>query len=231
MTEAGDQNYRRELVTRLLPYMALSAIKVGIFTSPLTLIANAATKYNEEAATATDKVSDFLSLLPGVEKLKMEVVGMGAVSLVLERRDIGVCAEQYLRRVFKVEGSEGAPRGGPHRGGEGPGYDFCLRLPAKTVYLKLLKTLYDEDIPRYREGLRKFNPAEFWIMADNGRMLDERLDPIFVSENKVFRGRLKAMKTADMLYESFDRRFRVEMAPEGDDSVKLVLRLLRQSSL
>ncbi|MDG7007069.1 MAG: hypothetical protein JRN06_02355 [Nitrososphaerota archaeon] len=226
MTESDDSQARRELITKLLPFVAVSAIRLGMATSPLVALSSAVERYNTSVGKTKAKADDLLALLPGIERLRMEVLTPGEVALVLQRQDIVNCAEQYLRTVFVRDGSKGA-MASPARaiGGEAQ-FDSVLRLPSKSVYLKSVSKLSQSEASKFLEAGRELNPAEVWIFADEGAMIDEHLDPVFISENKVMSGRVKSVLTADMLSELFGHRFAVSLGEKTDREVNVTLRLV-----
>lgn len=225
MPEADAVESRRELITRLVPYLAFSAIKLGAFASPLSLVSNAAARYNEEAGRTRDKVNDLLPLLPGIERLKVEVLAPGEVSVTLQRHDVLTCADQYLVGVFKGEGADRARAGVPSPASVEGKMDHVIRLPSRSIYLKLFENLTDADVGSMRELAKRLNPAEVWVVADVGPRFDERMDPVFTSEGKVLRGRLKGISTADMLSGLFGGRFDVFTGRAQTEGVKVTLKL------
>jgi hypothetical protein len=225
LSEPVDPKSRRDLLTKLLPYVAVSAIKVGLAGSPLNVLTNAATKYNEDAEKTKGMVKDLLPLLPGFEKLQISVVGSNAVSFVMQRQDLQSCAEVYLSKVFKLQGSDGSPSGSPQGEGGGAMFGYVLRLPFKSVYLKVVEVLDEAEASKLLDFARKANPAEVWIVADAGKSIDQKLDPVFVSENKVLRGRVKSVATVEMLREFFGGRFSVALERLDQNSQRVTLRL------
>jgi len=221
-----ESKSRRDLITKLLPYVAVSTIKAGITGSPLNVLTAAATKYNQEAEKTKGLVKDLLPLIPGFEKLQVTVVGSNAVSLVLQRQDLANCAEVYLSKVFKQEGASGAPAGPPQGEAEKGLFHYVLRLPSRSVYLKLVQDLSLAEVSELMDFGRRANPAEVWVVADSGRSFDQRLDPVFISENKVLRGRVKSVSTNEMLREFFGGRFAVATERAEKDALKVTLRLL-----
>jgi hypothetical protein len=226
VSDQVDPKSRRDLLTKLLPNIAFTAIKAGITGSPISVLTQAATRYNEDAEKTKGMVRDLLPLIPGYEKLQITVVGSNAVSLVMQRQDLLICAEAYLSKVFKQEGSSGAPAGKPMGESERDMFAYVLQLPLKSVYLKVVANLSDEEISRTVEYAKKVNPAEVWVVADTGKGIDQKLDPVFVSESKILRGRVKSVPTAAMLREFFGGRFSVALEPVEQNSLKITLRLI-----
>jgi len=221
-----ESKSRRDLITKLLPYVAVSTIKAGISASPLNVLTAAATKYNQDAEKTMGAVKDLLPLIPGFEKLQVTVVGSNAVSLVLQRQDLLSCGEVYLSKVFKQDGSDGARSGSPQGEAEKRMFPYVLYLPLKNVYLKVVEDLTLADVSSLVEFARKLNPAEVWVVVDSGRTVDQKLDPVFVSESKILRGRVKSVSTAEMLREFFGGKFAVTLQPADQNSLKVTLRLL-----
>ena len=226
MTDADDAaESKRELVTKLLPHLALSAIGIGLFSSPVRLLSAAVEKYNEATQETTKKVNDLLPLLPWMEKLELKVEGPRTVSLLMRKDDIGSGLEQYLTKKFGREGAEGALFGPPPGLRERAELDYALRLPMRSVYTKMVGTLTPEKKAHLLEVAKDLNPSEVWLLAHDGERVDELMEPVFVGENTVLRGRLKSVTTGEMLTELFGKEFDVSVEPKGDDSVRVVLRL------
>ena len=225
MPGESESESRRTLLTKLVPYLALSAIKVGVAASPVSVLASAAAKYNEAGEKTREKVNDLLPLLPGVEKLKIQIAGPDAVSFVLQRDDIRTYAEQYLRQFFALEGANGAPGGPPPAAGGLAEFDYVLRLPSRSVYIKVVETLTKEDASRVLGIAKRMNPAEVWVFEDQGEAVDLKLDPVFISENVVQRGRMRTVTAAEMLQELFGRNFYVTVGARTRESLEIVLRL------
>ena len=220
-------NERRELVTKLLPFIAVSAIRLGMLTSPLGVITSAANTYNRTVKEHEEKIGDLVPLLPGIEKLHVEVTGQDTVTLTLERQDVQVCARQYLGRLFSLEGSAGAPSGSPSSSAEST-FDYVLRLPSRNVYLKMVDELSGAEAARLLGVARALNPAEVLVVADKGTKMDERLDPVFVSENKVARGRFRTMSTMELLSAFFGDKFALTFESSGSEAMRVSLRLVKR---
>ena len=160
MTEADGLQARWEIITKLIPFVAVSAIKLGMAVSPIGAPSSAVEKYNASVGKTKERADDLLELLPGIEKLRMEVVMPGEVTLVLQRQDIVSCAEQYLRAAFVRDGSNGAAAGPARADGGEAQFDRVLRLPSKSVYLKCVSTLSQREASGLLEAGRELNPAE-----------------------------------------------------------------------
>lgn len=223
-----EGNSRRQLVTKLLPFIAVSAIKLGMLTSPLGVITSAANTYNQTVKDQDEKVGDLLPLLPGIEKLHVEVTGPDSVVVTLEKQDVEGCAEQYLRRLFTSGGAAGARAGVPSTSVAESIFDYVLRLPSKNVYLKMEEDLSEAEATRLLGAAKSLNPAEVLVVADKGVRMEERLDPVFVSENKVMRGRVWTMSRIGLLSAFFGDRFAVALESSGSEAVRVSLRLVRR---
>ena len=225
MAGPEEGNPRRELVTKLLPFIAVSAIRLGVLTSPLGIISSAASRYNATVQKPGEKIGDLLPLLPGIEKLHVETSGPDGVTLTLQREDVTWCAEEYLAKVFGREGAAGARSGAPVGKAE-EGFDRVFRLPSRNVYLKLMAELTDRDAEKLLEATRALNPSEVIVIADRGGSKDTLLDPVFVSENRVMRGRFRTISTAELVSEFFGKRFEASVEPMADGAVRVAVRLV-----
>ena len=226
MSEPVDSQSRRDLLTKLLPSIAFSAVKAGVTGSPISVLTNAVDKYNKDAEKTKGIVRDLLPLIPGYEKLQITIVGSNAVSLVMQRQDLLSCAEVYLAKVFKQQGSDGAPAGPPGGEGERKMFPYVLHLPFKSVYLKMVEDFTEEEAAKLLDYARTVNPAEVWVVMDSGKSLDQKMDPVFVSESKILKGRVRSVPTALMLREFFGGRFAVSFDKLENGSLKVTLRLV-----
>ncbi|MDG6929327.1 MAG: hypothetical protein JRN29_04695 [Nitrososphaerota archaeon] len=225
MAEEDVDESRRKIFVKFLPHLAVTAIGFGIFSSPTKLLTSAMDRYNKQADETTKKMSDMYPLLPWLEKLQLNVEGPRTVSLVLRKEDMDSGLEQYLTRRFLNEGSGGTKLGPPPGRAERAEFDHALRLPGKSVYTKTVGTITPSDRERYMEIGKELNPSEVWLLADGGEGIDETLEPVFVNENTVLRGRVKSVTTREMLSELFGKEFDVAVEPQDDGSDKVILHL------
>ncbi|MDG6965986.1 MAG: hypothetical protein JRM75_04915, partial [Nitrososphaerota archaeon] len=94
-----------------------------------------------------------------------------------------------------------------------------------SIYAKIAGTLTGPDRERYQEIARRLNPSEVWLLVNGGEGVDDVMDPVFVNENTVLRGRLKSVTTTEMLSEFFGKEFDVMVEPREDGSDRVVLHL------
>ncbi|MDG6989118.1 MAG: hypothetical protein JRN21_07305 [Nitrososphaerota archaeon] len=226
MTEEEDvDKTRRRVFAKFLPHLAVTAIGVGVFSSPVRLLSSAVERYNKATEETTKRLNDLLPLLPWLESLQLNVEGPRTVSLVISKEDMGSSVEQYLIRRFKNDGADGAMFGEPPGSREKAEFEYALRLPTKNVYAKVSRTFTVPDRERYLEIARRLNPSEVWLFVNSGEDVDEPMDPVFVGENAVLRGRLKSVTTAEMLSEFFGKEFDVVVEPQDDGSDRVVLHM------
>lgn len=226
MTDTADPASRRELIAKLLPYLAVSAVKIGTMGSPLSLLTAASARYNEALERTEGKVKDVLPLLPSVERMRIEVVAAGTVSLVLPRDELGAFVERYMQTELGQEGAADCRSSPPSRLGEEARFDFVLRLPSRDAYAKMVNALTEDQAAILLEAARKLNPAETFVVADSGPKMDVELDPVFISENKILRGRFRALPTSDLLASLMGGRFAVTTLSAGRDETMFNLKLL-----
>ncbi|MDG7007051.1 MAG: hypothetical protein JRN06_02265 [Nitrososphaerota archaeon] len=223
-TEGRDES-KREMFTKLLPHLAISAIGMGLFSSPVSLLLSAADRYNQATEATAKKVNDLVPLLPWLQRLQLRVDGPRTASLTMRKEDMGSSLEQYLVRRFLNEGASGAKFGEPPGARERAEFEYALRLPMRNVYARFAGTLTESEKGRYLEMARRLNPSEVWLLVDGGEEVDEPMDSVFVSENVVLRGRLKSVTRTEMLSELFGKEFEVRVEPQDDGSVRVMLRL------
>ncbi len=226
VTEEEDvDESRRKVFAKFLPHLALTAVGMGLFSSPVRLLSSAMDRYNKATEETTKKVNDLLPLLPWLERLQLNVEGPRTVSLVMRKEDMGSGLEQYLLTRFRKEGAGGVKFGEPPGIREKSEFDYALRLPGRSIYAKIAGTLTGPDRERYQEIARRLNPSEVWLLVNGGEGVDDVMDPVFVNENTVLRGRLKSVTTTEMLSEFFGKEFDVMVEPREDGSDRVVLHL------
>ncbi|MDG6916980.1 MAG: hypothetical protein JRM85_05225 [Nitrososphaerota archaeon] len=226
MTEEEDVDAaRRKMFVKYLPHLAVSAISFGLFSSPTKLLTSAVDRYNRQTEETTKKMNDLYPLLPWLERLQLNVEGPRTVSLVMRMEDIESGLEQYLTRRFLSQGAGGAKLEVPPGRSEKAEFDHVLRLPGKNVYTKTAGTITPSDKERYMEIAKRLNPSEVWLLIDGGEDMDELMEPVFVNENTVLRGRLKTVTTTEMLSELFGKEFDVMVEPQDDGAERVVLHL------
>ena len=199
-----------------------------MLTSPLGIISSAASSYNRTVREPDEKIVDLLPLLPGVERLQVQVTSPDTVTFTLQKQDVVGCAGQYLERAFNSEGAVGAPAGPPSPSGSESLFDYVMRLPSKNVYLKMEKEISEEKAAQLLGVARGLNPAEVVVVAEKGVRMDEWLDPVFISENKVMRGRFRTLHTAELLSAFFGERFASTFEFEGE-AVRATLVLMKRT--
>lgn len=226
VTEEEDvDESRRKVFAKFLPHLAVTAVGMGLFSSPVRLLSSAMDRYNKATEETTKKVNDLIPLLPWLERLQLNVEGPRTISLVMRKEDMGSGLEQYLLEAFRDEGAAGMKLVEPPGSREKSEFDYALRLPAKNVYAKIVGTLTQDDRARYLEAAMRLNPSEVWLLVDGGESVDELMDPVFVNENMILRGRLKSVTTTEMLSGFFGKEFDVMVDPQEDGSDKVVLHL------
>lgn len=226
MTKKEDRDEsKREMFSKLLPHLAISAIGMGLFSSPVGLLLSAADRYNQATEETAKKVNDLVPLLPWLERLQLKVEGPRTASLLMRREDAESGLEQYLLRRFQSEGANGAKFGDPPGSREKTEFEYALRLPMRNIYTKFVGTLTGRERERYSEIAKRLNPSEVWLLVDGGEGVDDLMDPVFVSENVVLRGRLKSVTTTEMLSELFGKEFDVRVDPQSDGSLRVALSL------
>ena len=83
--------------------------------------------------------------------------------------------------------------------------------------------LYDEDpdesvVEKELETAKSLNPSEVWLFTYNGsRRIDTKLDPAFLGENRIVRGRFRMMPLSDLLNLTSDGRFTAHAQSSTED--------------
>lgn len=187
---------RRKLLARSLPFMLNAAWEAHSFLSPAGLASKAVSEYQKLEKNAKLQRDEIKSLTKQISNLDIQAEGTGRISLSLTRAEILELIGNYLVSQFLNTGSAGAKFSTKYKGD----YDGALRLPDKSIFAKLIQADIDQQrVFSEVDNAEILNPSEVWIFTyDAIKRADIRFGPVFVSENKILRGRFLLMPVTDI---------------------------------
>ena len=149
---------------------------------------------------------DLALLARDLGQLDMKIEGPGRISLTLSREQFLGFIRNYLVARFLGEGSARSDLVALPNSKD---YDASLGLPSRTIFVKLGKDPLDEHTLELElESAKAVNPSEVWIFAYyETEERDIRLDPSFVSENRILYGHLRVIPASQVMREATGGRF------------------------
>ena len=218
---AGD---RRMLLARSLPYMLNAVWEAHQVLSPGNLASTAISQYQKLENKARLNREELEAVTKDIGKLDLQSEGTGRLSLTLSRPQIMVIIANYLSSQYFGQTSSDAEL---KPAVAVPDYDAMLVLPTKAVFVKLIKDDLDQkSLVKEIDKAETLNPSDVCIIAhETSRRTDILFDPVFVSENKIQRGRFRLMSLPDLFGEISKRQFTatIENSKESQgDSVRIL---------
>jgi hypothetical protein len=229
--DSGPEVERRKILSQALPYVLNFYWEARTALSPGSLASAALDQYQRVERDMKLQQQEVAALARDLGNLDMNIEGTGRISLTLKKDQLLNFVSDYLVLHFLTEGSGGK---GLVAAPKGSGYDGLLGLPSKTVFVKLQRdpleqNLLDEEV----EKTKAINPSEVWIFSYfESRAKDIKLDPVFVSENRILYGHVRIVPITDVIKEATRGRFFVfavraaagaEQKQGDDDSLRLLL--------
>jgi hypothetical protein len=208
---------RRTLLAKAIPYLVSAYWEVGARVSPaavLTRIVEEFEDVREQMGVERDRlqsvVSDLDRLNPAFQN--------GKLAFDLDRTTALDLIATFLKKSFVKEGgTAGTFRILPAQLAKGRHYDAELKLPDRSVYTRLLfRDLGEDEMSSYLEEAHRAAPSEYWVFSFKEDSLDFRLQPVFVSENKVIFGRLRYLPLMRLLEEMLGKHYRLSATQKGD---------------
>lgn len=208
---------------KAIPYLVSAYWEAGARVSPaavLTRIVEEFEDVREQMEVERDRlqsvVSDFDRLNPTFEN--------GKLTFDLDRTTALDLIATFLKKSFVKEGGTVAIfRTLPAQLAEDRHYDAELKLPDRSVYTRLLfRDPREGEMSSYLEEAHRAAPSEYWVFSLKEDSLDLRLQPVFVSENKVIFGRLRYLPLMHLLEEMLGKHYRVSARHKGDRA-KIIL--------
>jgi hypothetical protein len=214
---------RRRLLASLLPYIIELYGEFRGYLDPATILSRASAHLSSLERRMLDQEWSVRSALSDIEGLRVSFEEDG-LSLTLEKPLILEVLGQYIRLSMVDEGAHSARLGGGGVLGRGLAYDAVASLPHKNIYLRLdLEAVLDpKDVV---EEVRDITPSELWLITSSGGPGAIRLEPVFLSENRVLFGWVRRVPLDRVLNRLLRGRYEVEVRPQAG-SVRVFLKEL-----
>ena len=225
MTEDIVAGERRKFLARSIPYMLNAVWEAHQVLSPGYLASTAIEQYQHLENNARQNREELSALTRDVGKLNLQSEDTGRLSLTLTRPQLMVLIANYLSSQYFRQTSTDAEL---KPAVSVPEYDGMLVLPTKSVFVKLIKEdLNQKSLVNEIDKAETLNPSDVCIICyETTHRTDILFDPIFVSENKVQRGRFRLMSLPDLFGEISKRKFSatIEKFEESqeEDSVRIL---------
>ncbi|MDG6997908.1 MAG: hypothetical protein JRN15_02205 [Nitrososphaerota archaeon] len=196
---------RRKLLAKSLPFMLNAAWEAHSILSPAGIASRAVSEYQKFEKNTKLQRDEIKSLTKQIDSLDIQAEETGRISLSLTRAELLELVGNYLVSQFLNVGSAGVKFSQTSNGD----YDGILRLPDKSIFAKLIQGEIDQQrVFSEADKAESLNPSEVWIFThDASKRSDIRFGPIFVSENKILRGRFRAMPVTDIFSDITKGRF------------------------
>ena len=198
--------------------------------SPVGLATAAVDQYQRMEKDLKEQQKELTNLYADIGQLNIQIEGMSRLSLSLSRDQLLMLIESYLNVIFMSEGIGSLEL---RTIDKQSGFDGILNLPHRSVFVKLYNTTPDDSvIEKELETAKSLNPSEVWIFSyDGSRRIDIRLDPAFLGENRVIRGRFRMMPFSDLLKLTSGGKFTACVQSSTEDgNVRFLLTKNAQSA-
>jgi hypothetical protein len=206
MAEESVERERRKLLANSLPLMLNAIWEAHAALSPVNLASTALSQYQKLEKDAKLQQEELRSLIQDLSDLNLHTEGTGRLSLTLTRDQLLELIENYLVLQYLNQGSTGAKftiSKNIH------GYDGMLSLPNKEIFTSLIEEKIDNNwIFDEISKAQTLNPSEIWIFTyQEEQRSDILFGPVFVSENRILRGRFRLMPVTSLLKLITKERF------------------------
>ncbi|MGA2875166.1 MAG: hypothetical protein ABSE82_06450 [Nitrososphaerales archaeon] len=225
MSDDEVETGRRKLLARSVPYMLNVVWEAHQVLSPSYLASTAIEQYQRLEDIARTNREELSHLTRDVGKLNLQSESMGRLSLTLTRPQMLVLIANYLSTEYFRQASVDAEL---MPVASLPDFDGMLVLPTKSVFVKLNREDLDQkSLIREIDRAETLNPSDVCIVCyETSHRTDILFDPVFVSENKVQRGRFRLISLPDLFEEISKRKFTatIEKSTESqeEDSVRIL---------
>ncbi|MHB2037061.1 MAG: hypothetical protein ACYCPW_10025 [Nitrososphaerales archaeon] len=224
MAEDVIETERRKLLAKSLPFMLNAVWEAHQVLSPGNLASTAIGQYQRLENNARMNREELAALTRDVGKLDLQSEGTGRLSLTLTRPQILVLIANYLSSKYFRRASTDAELKPVTAM---PDYDGMLVLPTKAVFVKLIREDLDqESLVKEIGKAETLNPSDVCIICyQTSHRTDILFDPVFVSENRIERGRFRLMSLPDTFEEISKGKFTatIENSKEHmEDSVRIL---------
>ena len=204
---------RRKLLAKSLPFMLNAVWEARSLMSPAGLASRAISEYQKFEKNTNLQRDEIKSLTKQISNLDIQAEGTGRISLSLTRAELLELIGNYLVSRFLNVGSSGAKFSQVSIAD----YDGTLRLPDRSIFAKLIQEGVDQQrVFSEVDKAESLNPSEVWLFTyDASKRSDILFGPIFVSENKILRGRFRLMPVTDIFSDITRGHFSALILSEG----------------
>ncbi len=225
MAEDIIEAERRKLLARSVPYMLNVVWEAHQVLSPGYLASTAIEQYQRLENNARMNREELSALTRDVGKLNLESEGTGRLSLTLTRPQLKVLIANYLSSEYFRQASANAEL---RPATALPDYDGMVVLPTKSVFVKLIKEDLDQkSLVKEIDKAETLNPSDVCIICyETSHRTDILFDPVFVSENKVQRGRFRLLSLPDLIGEISKHKFTATIEKSEDSQEEDSVRIL-----
>ncbi|MDG6906412.1 MAG: hypothetical protein JRN20_11570 [Nitrososphaerota archaeon] len=221
---ADEPLERRRMLGKAIPFVLNTFWQAHTLMSPVGLASAAVDQYQRMEKVVESQQRELENLFADIGQLDLQIEGTSRISLSLSRDQLLILIGNYLNSTFIREGN-GRLELANMQGSEG--FDAILNLPSRSVFVMLRNTSLDGiAVEKDLELAKSLNPSEVWIFGfSEQQRMDVKLDPVFVGENTVLRGRFRIIPVSDMLKEVSDGKFKayVQSALENGRKARFLL--------
>ena len=198
---------RRKLMGQAIPFALKALWEARSAISPARLTTEALDQYSKVEAEGKLQRNELQAVLEEILRQKIHLEGAGKIALTLSREEVLTLIGRILKRQFAGEGANRVELDIlPHDSGR----DAILPLLTRNVSVKLY--LSSEDAANLQSDLeeaKKDNPSELWIFSWLPSLQERnlRFDPVFLSESRILRGRLRVQPIGSIFNEITEGNF------------------------
>ena len=220
---SGDDVERRALLVKALPYLVAAYWEAGTQLTPSSLLTRILETYENLREDIASERDNLQSMLSDLNDLKINFED-GKLSFDLDRQTALDLIAAYLKKSFAKDGGTTAiSKTFAAELAELQHYDAELKLPDRSIYARLLfRELRNDELSTFREEAQRRPASEYWLFCLKGKEFDIRLEPVFVSENKVMFGRVRCLSFSRILDEMLEKSYQVSATQKGD-GVEIIL--------
>jgi hypothetical protein len=221
---ALTKNSRRQFLVGLIPHVVKACLHAGKHVNPATIITGVLTEQEWKGREIFRGEDAVRAILSDIQNLRI-VVENETLSFTLDKVMTLETIGSYLRGFYADEGSLTSSFQLLHDDSTaGHEFDGELKLPARSIYVKLFTSKILEDLSFYLLKARMASPSEYWLISLTGEEVDVPLTPTFLGENKVLFTRFRCLTLKTLLRRFLGVGYEVSVQKEGD-GIKVDLNL------
>jgi hypothetical protein len=209
------------MLGQALPFMLNAFWEAHSFVAPSRLAAAAIDRYSMAEDHSEVERRQLGALLRDLMNTEPEISGTEEMSLFISREQLLALIGRYLSREFSREGGRDTVLE-IHE--HDSGLDGTFALVTRSVYVKLYYSSRDVNQANADyERAKSLNPSEFWIFYYDRALFgkDVQFDPVFVSENKILRGRFRMLNVVEIFPALTEGRLTATIGDFGRDDFKV----------